>query len=62
MLDSAFSFLFLFSGYSLNKLAIANRPNFWLQAKGRIQSNNFVTLQPLQRPNSQFAPNSVSQY
>jgi len=29
------------------------------EAKGRIQSDNFVTLQPLQRPNSQFAPNSA---
>jgi hypothetical protein len=31
-----------------------------MQVKGRIENGNFVTLQPLTRPNSEFAPNSVS--
>jgi hypothetical protein len=31
-----------------------------IQVKGRIENGNLVTLQPLTRPNSEFAPNSVS--
>ncbi|CAK9868195.1 unnamed protein product [Sphagnum jensenii] len=33
-------------------------PQAW-EVKGRIENGNFVTLQPLTRPNSEFAPNST---